>query len=136
MAGLAPKLPLRRDEIDGYALIKNFRDLAQQNLKMLILTSPGERIMEPKFGVGLRRYLFNRLEPGLINTIDGKIRSQVGLYFPHMRILDIRFRDLGTIESELGNAMNINIAYYLTPLQVRGEFNYSANDLGLGGIPL
>ena len=32
MAGLATELPLRRDEVDGYKLIRTHRDLAQQNL--------------------------------------------------------------------------------------------------------
>ena len=62
MAGFAPKLPLARDTGDGFALIKNFENMIKQNLKMLVLTSPGERIMIPDFGVGLRRYLFELAE--------------------------------------------------------------------------
>lgn len=130
MAGLAPKLPLRRDETDGYALIKNFRDLAQQNLKMLVLTSPGERIMHPEFGVGLRHYLFNQPDRGLYESIDNKIRSQVKKYFPHLRILNINFRDIS-----IHNALGINIVYYITPLQVRGEFSYSVGNTALDEMP-
>mgnify|MGYP000439218146 FL=1 len=58
MAGLSPKLPLTKDPQDGYALNKEYVELVQQNLKMILLTAPGERIMEPEFGVGLRNYLF------------------------------------------------------------------------------
>jgi len=55
-SGLSPKLPLTVSEVFGpYNLNTNFEDLAKQNLKMLILTIPGERIMDPNFGVGLRR---------------------------------------------------------------------------------
>ena len=56
--GLSPKLPLTKDPQDGYALNKEYVELVQQNLKMILLTAPGERIMEPEFGVGLRNYLF------------------------------------------------------------------------------
>ena len=51
--GITPKLPIALDEVDGIKLIKNFPDLVEQNLKNLILTMPGERIMDPLFGVGL-----------------------------------------------------------------------------------
>ena len=66
MSGISPKLPLSRDFEDGYSLNKTLKDVARQNLKMLILTAPGERIMIPDFGVGLRNYLFeNATEEGL-----------------------------------------------------------------------
>ena len=46
--GLSVALPLRIDEIDGaYGLNKDIITMAEQNLKMVVLTSPGERVMEP-----------------------------------------------------------------------------------------
>ena len=32
--------------------------MIKQNLKMILLTHPGERIMVPDFGVGLPRFIF------------------------------------------------------------------------------
>ena len=58
MAGISPKLPLTRDKQDGYALNKTELDSIKQNVKMVVLTSPGERVMDPSFGVGIRKYLF------------------------------------------------------------------------------
>jgi phage baseplate assembly protein W len=54
MSSLGVKLPLARDASDGYGMIKSFKTMIRQNFKMLLLTSPGERIMEPNFGVGLK----------------------------------------------------------------------------------
>ena len=48
MAGLSPKLPLTLDPADGYALNKDLKELSRQNMKMLILTNPGERIINKK----------------------------------------------------------------------------------------
>ena len=61
MQGYSPKLPLAYDSTqDGnYALNKTLIDTIRQNLKMLLLTNPGERIMMPNFGVGIRTYLFS-----------------------------------------------------------------------------
>ena len=61
MAGLSPKLPIQKDPVDGFALTKTFKEMVKQNFKNLMLTSPGERIMDPEFGVGLRRFLFVHL---------------------------------------------------------------------------
>ena len=86
MAGLSPKLPLHRNFEDGYALNKTFKDLTRQNLKMLILTSPGERLMFPLFGVGLRRYLFRNADATTFSEIRNKINSQVRRYMPYVSI--------------------------------------------------
>ena len=58
MRGLSPKLPLTRNSETGYSLNKTYRDMVKQNIKMLLLTAPGERIMDSNFGVGLKTYLF------------------------------------------------------------------------------
>ena len=58
MQGFSPKLPLSLDPRDGFLLTKSLPEVVAQNLRMLILTSPGERVMIPAFGVGLYNYLF------------------------------------------------------------------------------
>ena len=91
MAGFAPKLPLARDTGDGFALIKNFENMIKQNLKMLILTIPGERVMDPSYGVGMKRYLFNHFHENTYAEIDNKIREQVNIYMPFINILGVSF---------------------------------------------
>ena len=48
MSSLSVKLPITRNTIDGFAMIKDFQTLVKQNFKMLVLTAPGERVMEPE----------------------------------------------------------------------------------------
>ena len=91
MPGLSPKLPLSIDQVDGYATTKNFQQVARQNLKMIILTNPGERVMIPAFGVGLRPYIFETASNSLFETIRQKIRQQVSLYAPYISIRSIEF---------------------------------------------
>ena len=91
MPGLSPKLPLHIDQIDGYALNKDFKEVARQNLKMVILTNPGERIMIPDFGVGIRTYLFANATQTTFNTIRKRINNQVTKYLPYISIEDIKF---------------------------------------------
>ena len=59
MSAIGPKLPLIRDDVFGhFSLFTEYKDEIRQNLKNLLLTAPGERMMNPDFGVGLRHFLF------------------------------------------------------------------------------
>ena len=91
MSGISPKLPLYIDPVDGIALNKTLKQMARQNLKMIILTSPGERIMHPKFGVGLRRYLFMNNTQSTLSDMSRKIQEQVRIYLPNIKIRSIKF---------------------------------------------
>ena len=91
MSGISPKLPLYTDPVDGIALNKTLKQMTRQNLKMIILTSPGERIMHPKFGVGLRRYLFMNNTQETLSDISRKIEQQVRTYLPSVNIRSIKF---------------------------------------------
>ncbi len=91
MSGISPKLPLYIDPVDGIALNKTLKQMTRQNLKMIILTSPGERIMYPKFGVGLRRYLFMNNTQRTLSDMSRKIEEQVRTYLPSVRIRSIKF---------------------------------------------
>jgi len=91
VSGISPKLPLYVDPIDGIALNKTLKQMTRQNLKMIILTSPGERIMYPKFGVGLKRYLFMNNTQSTLSDIKRKIEEQVRIYLPTVSIRSIKF---------------------------------------------
>ena len=116
MAGISPKLPLKRDPEDGYALTKTYKQVARQNLKMIVLTAPGERIMDPTFGVGLRNYLFRQNIPATWNEIEGKIKNQVKRYIPFITIRSITF-DTGDQNPNLGiNELRISVTFEILPL--------------------
>lgn len=118
MPGLSPKLPLSIDEIDGLATTKDFREVAQQNLKTIVLTSPGERIMIPNFGVGIRNFLFENATESTFSTIRQRIIDQTKVYAPYINIRNISFSGQGTnvalsdIDPSISsNYVNINISY-------------------------
>ena len=115
MAGLAPKLPLRRHDLDGYQLIKTLEELARQNLKMVVLTNPGERMMDPEFGAGLRKFLFEQNDSQTHGEIEARIRSQVGAYLPYIKILKINFKTAPGIEYA-GNFLGIAIEFFVIPI--------------------
>lgn len=91
MASYSVALPLELDDGDGFVMIKSIKSLIKQNLKMILLTTPGERVMQPDFGVGLKTYLFENYGSGVETQIDSKIREQVNRYLPAISILNIAF---------------------------------------------
>jgi phage baseplate assembly protein W len=109
MASFSVALPLRRDTTDGFVMIKKFKTLVRQNLKMLILTVPGERIMDPEFGVGLKTYLFQNFHEGTEAEIDVKIREQVAKYLPVVNILGLSFDQSQMDTNQLGIAIKFTI---------------------------
>ena len=66
MSSIGVKLPLQRSTINGFGMNKEILSVVQQNLKMLILTIPGERTMIPNYGVGLKTFLANDDTPPIL----------------------------------------------------------------------
>lgn len=90
MSGISPKLPLRRDNTDGYELNKTMIEAIEQNFKNLILTNPGERIMDINFGAGIRKYIFEQNDHLNFSRIGADIRNATEKYIPLISINDIR----------------------------------------------
>ena len=114
MSSLAVKLPITRNTADGFTMIKNFKTLINQNLKMLVLTAPGERIMEPAFGVGARQYLFQNFGNDVYQEIAANIRKQVREFMPAVDIQQIDFDDSNPNVHVLG----IRIVYSIPDIGV------------------
>ena len=121
MASLAPSLPLTLDSGDGYTSIKLLKTLIKQNFKMLILTEPGERIMDPEFGVGIKRFLFENFADSVYTEIDIKIRQQVSIYLPVISIDSIEF---GTNDIE-DNTLGIRIEFSIPDIASRDLLEFT-----------
>lgn len=116
-SGLSPAIPFETDSRDGIRLNKEYVDLVNQNLKMVLLTSPGERIMDMNFGVGLRRYLFDVDDESVFSEISGKIYSQVRKYLPYLEIKNIDFSSQGVGNHDVpNNTVFVTILFTIKPL--------------------
>ena len=116
MTGISPSLPLTLDTTNGYQLNQTFQDAVKQNLAGLILTVPGERIMDPNFGVGLRTYLFELETEQVRSDIAGKISQQVGIYIPWINIQGISFASQRDNPELDANFLYMSMTYIITPL--------------------
>lgn len=119
MISYSPTVPLSLDPKLGYSMNTTLRQVAKQNFKMLMLTSPGERLMFPDFGVGLRNYLFEQNGPESRSIIESRIEQQTKRYMPSVQIIGIIFDD-----SEMErNRLNISIFYSIPSLGIDDMLN-------------
>ena len=115
--GYGASLPLHTTTEDGpFALLKTMQAVAAQNLKMLILTSPGERIMDNEFGVGIRNYLFWQYTPATLSDIESRIKKQTARYIPYIAIRDVSFGENGApaVGASMADIIPLNIGSVLT----------------------
>ena len=89
----APMIPITTDSgtIDSFT-DDQITELIKQNVKMIIMTMPGERIMQPDFGVGIERYIFEMQNGAAPSLLREKIRSQLSKYMPTIRLLEVSTR--------------------------------------------
>jgi len=117
MAGFSPSLPLRKDPKDpGFALNANMLEVVKQNFKNLVLTSPGERIMIPDFGVGMRNFLFATNDTLTHSAIRSKLNEQVEKYMPFVSIRNVNFNVGSDTAEDFNNGLQIIITYQVEPL--------------------
>ena len=121
MASIGPKLPLTLDSGDGYTSIKTLRSMIKQNLKMVILTNPGERVMEPEFGVGIKQFLFENFQGDVYARIDERIREQVRTYLPVISINRLEFGRLRQDE----NLLSLRLEYSIPDIGIRDLLEFT-----------
>ena len=91
MSNYSPKLPLQLNDSNGYENNQTIIAVIEQNLKMILLTSPGERIMDPNFGVGMKRFLFEQNNASTYSVMRARIKRQVKQYMGFLEIHEVLF---------------------------------------------
>jgi phage baseplate assembly protein W len=121
--GFSPKLPLQPDPSDGFCrLNKTIGEVIKQNLKMLVLTAPGERIMHPDFGIGARNFLFDT-KAEVFQNLKSVINVQIKRFIPFIKIIDISLFDVNLDNTQVHNYletqyMGLKITYYIPNLNL------------------
>ena len=113
MEGISVALPLEYDSTDGpYRLNKTLGETVRQNLKNLLLTSPGERVMIPEFGAGLRTVLFEPMLATTFSEARERVYRQVNRFMPFIVLESVSF-----LTNEEDSALGLN------QVVIRVEYN-------------
>ena len=88
-------LPVQKGDTGYFRQGFESYEQAKSNLKNLLLTRRGERIMQPEFGSGLHELLFEQATDDLEERLQETIENTVGYWLPYINIdeVDIEMSD-------------------------------------------
>ena len=114
---LTPKFPLSFDDSYGYSNAQTTVEVVNFHLKNLLLTNPGEKISDLNYGVGVKQYLFEQIEPGILNLISDRIFRAIKIHLGYLEQVSVNISS--QVET---NTIRIKISYIIPGLS-GGTFN-------------
>jgi phage baseplate assembly protein W len=84
-------------------------DNIRESIRTILLTDPGERIMLPEFGGGLRRFLFEPNTPASHALMEDQIMRALRRWEPRITVTSV----LVTEDATEPEQANVTIAYQL-----------------------
>jgi phage baseplate assembly protein W len=97
-------LPLRGGKSKAFEVSYLTIEQAKSNIRSLLLTNEGERVMQPLFGCNLRKLVFEPLTPALVTKMRKIIEEKTKYWLPYIVIDNINVNveeDLNYINFEL-----------------------------------
>lgn len=104
-----PKWPLKSGNADTFEMYETVEQQIGFYLKNLLLTSPGENLSDPSYGVGIRRFIFEQNIDSVRSSIESAISSQVSIYLPYLDLTDVE--TIASNEDVDNNFITIRVTY-------------------------
>lgn len=82
-------LPVKRGNTGYFEQAFSSFEQSKSNLKNLLLTRKGERVMQPNFGSGLHDLLFEQADDQLEQRLEEEITNTVNFWLPYIEISEI-----------------------------------------------
>jgi len=102
--------PLTANTNSGYFSKESGKALVRNNLKQLLSTDLGERVLLPLYGIDLKKYLFQPMDQILFESIKNEILNAVAMYATNVRVLKIGVYPLNEYGAEGLQAMQIKLS--------------------------
>jgi phage baseplate assembly protein W len=87
----------------------------RESVCIILRTRPGERLMEPDFGCGLDRFLFEPNSLATLRLIQEEVKRSLSTWEPRIKLDDI----LVQVQPAEPRAVDVTIAYTLIATQQR-----------------
>jgi len=79
-------------------------DAVRQSIQTIIYTTPGSRLFEPTFGVGIEKFLFEEFSPSTGQTIGKAIETGLSTYEPRISLQSV---EVSLMEVDLSYSISI-----------------------------
>ena len=109
-------LPFRKSTgTEGYfASTSTTIEAVKNNIRNIINTNQGERIMQPQLGINLRKYLFEQFSDEVVFSIQNDIVDTFKRWLPFVEIQDLQVNMSNRDDSIGKNTMNVTIVFNIT----------------------
>ena len=86
-------------------------DQVKSNIRNLLLTMKGERLMQPSFGSDLMNIIFEPINDNTIDRIKISIKEALDEWLPFVTIVDFNVEILNQDVSK--NTINVDLVFYI-----------------------
>ena len=109
-------LPFRKSSgIEGwFASTSTTIEAVKNNIRNLLQTNSGERLMQPNLGINLRKYLFEQYTDDVSFSIQNEIIDLFKKWLPFVQIKDIQVSMSGNDDAVGKNTMNVKLVFNIT----------------------
>lgn len=117
--GIGWSFPPAFDVASGQVTMLTGEDDIRSSLQILLATTLGERVMQPKFGCNLSDMVFENLDVTLKTEMKNRIEVAI-LYFEPR----IDLQDISLTPDETGGLIRIDVNYIVRATNTRGNLVY------------
>lgn len=92
----------------GVVMVSAEQDIAQ-SLHIVLATAPGERVMRPAFGAGIRQQVFDNIDETTITILKDTIRRAILFFEPRVKVEAIDANAALEVEGRLDFAITYTV---------------------------
>ena len=114
-------LPIRRGTAGYFESSFTTKEQIKSNIKSLLLTQKGERVMQPEFGTRLRGLLFEQITTDLGSALETEITTAIERWMPYVNVESIIYdatEDQNRIDLELNYSLKYSNSQILEQLNI------------------
>ena len=78
------KFPVSVDATTGRFLLSEGEEDIAEAIRIILMTSKGERVMRPDFGCGLKDYVFGTMDETSLRLMESDIREAITIWEPRV----------------------------------------------------
>jgi phage baseplate assembly protein W len=89
-------------------MVSDVNDI-EESIKIILSTTPGERIMQPEFGCDLKRLVFETIDSTLIANLNHLIYHALLNFEPRITFIDIEILNMDNLDGNLMIRINYKV---------------------------
>lgn len=79
--------PIEVDEVTGRFKMSSGEDNIKESIELILMTAKGERVMRPEFGCGLKQFVYETMDYGVMIQMEHEVKEALERWEP--RITDV-----------------------------------------------